>query len=105
MKVSFTAARRINLGIRVIAAIIAAVPVPFVVFVLLILGAWCGLDFTVSGILVVFIASSFVYFPDTRCDRSLYMLRALPHRRLIVLQHVTSNQSLEPTADRCDDHI
>ncbi len=50
MKVSFTAARRINLGIRVIAAIIAAVPVPFVVFVLLILGAWWGLDFTVAGI-------------------------------------------------------
>ena len=40
MKVSFTAARRINMGIRVIAALIAAVPVPFVVIVLLILGAW-----------------------------------------------------------------
>ena len=41
MKVSFTAARRINMGIRVIAALIAAVPVPFVIIVLLI---------TVSGI-------------------------------------------------------
>ena len=105
MKVSFTAARRINLGIRVIAAIIAAVPVPFVVFVLLILAR--GGDWTSPSpaFLVVFTASSFVYFPDTRCDRSLYMLRALPHRRLIVLQHVTSNQSLEPTAGRCEVHI
>ena len=50
MKLRFATARRINLGIRVIAAMIAAVPVPFVVFVLLILGAWWGLDFTVSGI-------------------------------------------------------
>jgi hypothetical protein len=50
MKVSFTTARRINIGIRVIAAVIAAVPVPFVIIALLILGAWCGLDFTVSGI-------------------------------------------------------
>jgi hypothetical protein len=50
MKVSFTAARRISMGIRVIAALSAAVPVPFVVIVLLILGAWWGLDFTVSGI-------------------------------------------------------
>jgi len=54
MKVSFTSARRLNLGIRVIAAIIAAVPVPFVVFVLLILGFWWGLDFTVSGIFYSF---------------------------------------------------
>jgi hypothetical protein len=38
------------MGIRVISALIAAVPVPFVVIVLLILGAWWGLDFTVSGI-------------------------------------------------------
>ena len=50
MKVSFTAARRINLGIRIIAAVIAAMPVPFVVFVLFLLGAWWGLDFTISGI-------------------------------------------------------
>ena len=50
MKLSFTAARRVNMGIRVIAALVAAVPVPFVVIVLLILGAWWGLDFTVSGI-------------------------------------------------------
>jgi hypothetical protein len=50
MKVGFTAARRINIGIRVIAALIAAVLVPFVVIVLLILGFWWGLNFTVSGI-------------------------------------------------------
>ena len=50
MKVSFTTARRINLAIRGVAAVIAAVPVPFVVVVLLILGFWWGVDFTVSGI-------------------------------------------------------
>jgi hypothetical protein len=50
MKISFTVARRINIGIRVIAAPVAVVLVPFVVIVLLILGAWWGLDFTVSGI-------------------------------------------------------
>ena len=50
MKISFTAARRMNTGIRLAAAVIAIVPVPFVVAVLLILGLWWGLDFTISGI-------------------------------------------------------
>ena len=50
MKVSFTAARRISIGIRVVAAVLAALPVPFVVFIMFILGAWWGLDFTISGI-------------------------------------------------------
>ena len=50
MKISFTAARRLSMGIRVIAGLLAAVPVPFVIVFLLILGAWPGLDFTVSGI-------------------------------------------------------
>jgi hypothetical protein len=50
MKVSFAVARRINAGIRLVAAVIAILPVPFVVVVLLILGFWWGVDFTVSGI-------------------------------------------------------
>jgi fatty acid desaturase len=54
MKVSFAAARRINLAIRVVAAIIAAIPVPFVLVVLLILGFWWGVDFTVFGVFEAF---------------------------------------------------
>jgi len=50
MMVSFITARRINLAIRGVAAVIAALPIPFVVVVLLILGFWWGVDFTVSGI-------------------------------------------------------
>ena len=98
MKVSFTAARRINMGIRVIAALIAAVPVPFVIIVLLIFGAWWGLDFTVSGIFGGFIGSLFVYFQDMHSVRSRCMPRALPQKNFIVLQHATSNQSMKPTA-------
>ena len=66
MKVSFATARRINFAIRGVAAVIAAVPVPFVVVVLLILGFWWGVDFTVSGILVVSSGSSYACSLDTR---------------------------------------
>jgi hypothetical protein len=66
MKVSFTAARGINICIRVIAALMAAVLVPFVVIVLLILGFW-WLNFTVSGVF----GSFYQFFVRLFCGHAL----------------------------------
>ena len=91
MKVSFCAARRFHIAIRIAAGVIASLLTILLAVFLLLLWFFPGFDFSVSDIF----GAIYRFFVRLFCGHALRPLTL--HQSVHLLAHVASYQPLQPT--------